>query len=171
MDITVTTGLSKDIYRQFLAKDFSVGIVRGDYPWGEGDLTLFEEPVYLVRSAESKDTPLDTLPYIGRNTDRHFQDDVSRWQEENGIRSLKNTRLTINDIATCLSMVDLGIGWSILPAICLDGFNGIREPIVFRDGSSFTRRTRLLYHNDYYSFQQVHLFVKMLVSEEYQHRF
>ena len=169
VDITVTTGLSKDIYRQFLAKDFSVGIVRGDYPWGEGDLTLFEEPVYLVRGKETKDLPLDSLPYIGRNTDRHFQDDVGRWREENNIRSQKNARLTINDIATCISMVSLGIGWSILPAICLDGFTGIKEPITFQDGSSFTRRTRVLYHNDYYSFQQVRLFVKMVLSEEYLH--
>ena len=171
VDITVTTGLSKEIYRQFVAKDFSVAVVRGDYPWSEGDLTLFEEPVYLVRSAATKDIPLDTLPYIGRNTDNHFQDDVSRWQEENGIRRLKNARLTINDIATCLSMVDRGIGWAILPAICLDDFNGIREPIVFKDGSTFTRKTRLLYHNDYYSFQQVRLFTEMVMSEEYHHNF
>ena len=171
VDITVTTGLSKEIYRQFVAKDFSVAVVRGDYPWSEGDLTLFEEPVYLVRSTATKDIPLDTLPYIGRNTDNHFQDDVSRWQEENGIRRLKSARLTINDIATCLSMVDRGIGWAILPAICLDDFNGIREPIVFKDGTAFTRKTRLLYHNDYYSFQQVRLFTEMVISEEYHHNF
>ena len=171
VDITVTTGLSKEIYRQFIVKDFSVAVVRGDYPWSEGDLTLFEEPVFLVRSEDTKNIPLDTLPYIGRNTDNHFQDDVSRWQEENGIRRQKSARLTINDIATCLSMVDRGIGWAILPAICLDDFNGIREPIVFKDGTPFTRKTRLLYHNDYYSFQQVRLFTEMVMLEEYHHNF
>ena len=171
VDISVTTGLSKDIYRQFVAKDFSVAIVRGDYPWGEGDLTLFDEPVYLVKSTSAKDIPLDTLPYIGRNTDPHFQDDVNQWLEEKGIHKQKNARLTINDIATCVAMVERGIGWSILPAICLDGFTGIREPILFKDKTPFTRKTRLLYHNDYYSFQQVRLFTEMVMSEEYHHHF
>lgn len=169
VDVTVTTGLSNDIYRKLQAKDFSVGIVRGDYPWNEGDVMMFDEPVYLVRALETKDAPLDSLPYIGRNTDQHFQEDINRWREENNIRGPKNARLTINDIATCLSMVSLGIGWAILPAICLQDFHGVKEPLYFKNGTPFTRRTRLLYHHDYYSFQQVRLFVQMVLTEEYLH--
>ena len=167
VDITITAGLSKDIYRQFLANEFSVSIVRGDYPWHGGDIMLFDEPVYLVRAKETKDIPLDRLPFIGRNTDQHFQDDISRWREENNVHGQKNARLTINDIATCVAMVSLGIGWSILPDICLRDFKGIKEPVSFRDGTPFTRRTRVLYHEEYHSFQQVRLFIEMIMNGKY----
>ena len=66
-------------------------------------------------------------------------------------------------------MVKSGIGWAILPEICLDGFDGVRTPLVLQDGSRITRKTYVLYKHDYYELPQVKLFIDEIRKDAEQH--
>ena len=42
-------------------------------------------------------------------------------------------------LSTCVAMVKAGLGWSIVPEICLSYFDGIAEPLFFADDTPLTR--------------------------------
>ena len=71
--------------------------------------------------------------------------------------------IQVNDISTCLSMITSGIGWSVLPEICLkDREDLVRQPLTFQDGTPFTRSTFALYREEYAQLPQVKIFLERL---------
>ena len=157
VDIRVTARRSPDLYKELISGEANVAIIRGDYPWFEGDVVLFEEKVCLVMNEKMKSRDLNKIPYIDRTSDVGFEADVSRWMIENSIR--KHTSLQINDVDSIKQMINRNIGWSILPEICLSDFKGSVEPLVFRSGEAFMRRTHLLYRPEYFKLPQVQAFI------------
>lgn len=65
-----------------------------------------------------------------------------------------------------MTMVEQGLGWSVLPDICLDRFDGIVLPIQFSNGERFARRTHILYRPDYLLLPQVKAFIEMAQEVE-----
>ena len=62
-------------------------------------------------------------------------------------------------------MIAAGIGWSILPEICLSREDGLwKMPLQFNDGTPFTRTTTVYYQEDYALLPQVKLFLDRLES-------
>lgn len=166
VEVHVTTMQSTRLYQALSANDISIAIVRGEFHWNEGAVTLSQEPVCLVVSPEHKDKPLNNLPYIGRHTDPNFYELIERWKQENGCIGSR-TSLWIDDISSCLEMVARGIGWSILPEICLKHFEGTITPLYFQDGTPFTRASHILYKRHYFELTQVRSFIKTVLASEY----
>lgn len=159
VDVDVRTDQSTSLYRKLSNNELSIAIVRGEFRWSEGTCLLSEEPVCLVISRENAHRPLNELPSIQRHSDSTFEESARLWCAEQHIKK-SHSSLHINDISTCLAMVKSGIGWAILPEICLEGFDGIRTPpLVLQDGTRITRKTYVLYKHDYYELPQVQLFV------------
>ncbi len=169
VDISVTTGQSTQLFRMLSDNQLSVVIVRGDFDWKDGCVELSSEPVCLVRNRQQLDVPLSELPYIRRKSDADFEAQLHRWMEEQNIRT-NHAPLEVNDISACLSMLAAGIGWTVLPEICLSGFDGSIEPLCFRDGSKFRRSTYLLYRQSCFELPQVKFFIQKLLSYEYNSR-
>lgn len=65
-------------------------------------------------------------------------------------------------------MVKAGLGWSIVPEICLSYFDGIAEPLFFADGTPLTRSTYLLYRRREAELPQVRAFIQT-VCERGEH--
>lgn len=59
-------------------------------------------------------------------------------------------------------MVKRGLGWSIVPEICLKDFDGIAEPLVFENGEPFVRSTYIMYNNNVMELPQVKAFIDLL---------
>ena len=167
VDVHITADQSSALYRKLCAGELSIAILRGHFKWDDGDVLLSEEPVCLVMSKENQEVSLDSLPYIQRKSDSGFIEKIARWKTEQGLGSPLSP-LQVNDIVTCLSMVKEGIGWAILPEICLKDFDGFRKPLNFSDGTAFTRSTHLLYKQDYFELPQVKLFLKAVLAYEYE---
>ncbi|WP_368282750.1 substrate-binding domain-containing protein, partial [Enterocloster lavalensis] len=129
-------------------------------------VTLSEEPVCLVTAREHAGEPLNSYPYIGRHTDAGFYDKIQLWRAENGCQESR-TNLWVDDIGSCLEMVSRGIGWSILPEICLKQFDGQITPLYFKDGTPFTRSSHILYKHDYFELPQVKKFIQEVLAREY----
>jgi len=166
VDIHVTTKQSTSLYQSLMKNEISIAIVRGDFKWSEGMVTLSNESVCLVTDRAHAGVPLNSFPYIGRHTDATFYDKMQRWREENGCQG-SNTKLWIDDIGSCLEMVSRGIGWSILPEICLKQFDGQITPLYFKDGTPFIRSTHILYKQDYFELPQVKMFIQTVLAGEY----
>ena len=164
--IHVSADQSQSLYRRLTNGELSIAIIRGNFRWDNGDVLLSEEPVCSVVSKGSAAVPLRNLPLISRRSDREFEEQFARWQKEQDLGS-SQYRLRVNDIATCLSMVQSGIGWAVLPEICLHDFDGIIKPLYFSDGTPFTRTTHLLYRQEYYDLPQFRLFLQAILKEEY----
>ena len=163
VDVDVRTDQSTNLYRKLSDNELNIAIVRGEFKWDEGACLLSEEPVCLVVSRENAHTSLSELPSIQRHSDPAFEESVRIWRAEHHIEK-SHSSLHINDISTCLAMVKNGVGWAILPEICLDGFDGIRTPLVLQDGTHITRKTYVLFKHDYYTLPQVQLFIHELMA-------
>jgi len=161
--ITVTK--SNEVYYKLLEHEDYIGIIRGETNWAGESILLASEPVCLICSHKNANRPLNEYKYIRRNTDSNMSAQISKWAKENNI-SLHNTSLCLDDISTCKKVVQSGIGWCILPSICLDDFDGKIEKLSFSDGTPFVRNTYALFHNTYYKLPQVKLFIDTLIENE-----
>ena len=164
VDIHITSHRSPVLYRHLLEKAISVAVIRGDYPWGDGDIILSEEPICVAVSRAHENVPLSQIPYITRETDAGYITDLSRWLNENGLRP--SDGLTVSDVPTVVTLVERGIGWAVLPSICLEQFDGIARPMYFKDGSAFTRKTHILYRKEHYDLPQVKAFIEIAQRHE-----
>lgn len=165
VEVNVTADQSTSLYRKLCNGDLSLCILRGDYPWEYGNVLLSKEPICLAINNELKDHALSEIPYIARKSDQIFETKFARWRKEQGIDEIRH-HLQINDISTCLEMVKGGVGWTILPLICLKDYDGYVQPIHFQDGTAIYRETHMLYRDDYKELAQVNEFLKTILDYE-----
>lgn len=144
--------------RQLQEGRLHLAIVRGSYSWEGESVLLEQEPVCLIRPKNSLSTPLSKLSYIDRESNWEHMSQKSRWLMENGLEP--STNLTMNGLSACVSMVEAGVGWSIVPQICLSEFDGVAEPLHFADGTPFTRSTYLVFRRRELELPQVKAFVE-----------
>ena len=160
VEIFVSTGHSRDLYHIFLDGKLSLAIIRGNFAWNDASILLSSEPVCLVRSRDNAETPLSEYIYIGHHTDSEEERQIEQWLLENNVTP--NSRLWIDDISSCCEMAQAGVGWTIIPSICLDHFDGDVLPLSLRDGTPLLRNTFVLYRSSCYELQQVKLFLDIL---------
>ena len=167
VSVRMSANHSPIIFSELQRGDTAVAVLRGDMPWHEGDIVLSREPVCLVRSANSLDTPLEEMPYISRRSDLGVESDYSRWRAERGLLEREQkTQLTLNDSATILALIREGLGWSLISEICIADLDGlIAEPVSFKDGTPFERATHLLYREESARLPQVKSFIDMAAED------
>lgn len=162
VQITVITGQSTGLYQKLQQGELLLAILRGHFSSPLEGFQLTNEKVYAVTRKENAKISFNDLPYIHRQSDKPFTAQVQRWKSEQHLRPAASS-IQVNDIAACLSMIRHGIGWSILPEICLENKEGLLlKPLQFNDGSAFVRSTYVFYQNDYAKLPQVRLFLDML---------
>jgi len=157
----ITTANSRDLYKALLNDQIDVAILRGEYNWKGERLLLAREKICLITNRANKDIPLNELPQIARHTDIELEREISQWMKEHKITADPNG-IVVDNIATCVEMVKRGLGWSIVPEICLTGFSGIIRPLHFANGEPLLRSTYLMYSPDTLDFPQIHAFISML---------
>lgn len=160
VEINVSTGKSTQLYSRLLQDKLCIAILRGDYKWNSGKFLLSSEPMCVITSKGNAGRRLSEYPYIGHHSDAGEAAKMERWAEEHHL-SL-NTTMWIDDINGCKELVRRGLGWSILPRICLDDFDGDIQNLSFEDGSRFTRSTYVMYWDSYTQLQQVQIFLNIL---------
>lgn len=164
VDIDVSTGHSDGLRQLLLDNRISVAIVRGKQAWTEGSLLLSKEPVCLVCNAQNSGRPLQEYPYIGHHTEGELARLTDQWLIEHGLSP--QPKLWIDDIASCREMAAEGVGWTIIPNICLEGFQGDMIPLRLRDGTAVERETYILYRTAHIQLQQVKCFIDILMDNE-----
>ena len=143
-----------------------MAILRGDFLWNEHRILLSREPVCAIMNKEYESVDLDQIPFIGRKTDGGFERDLTRWFRESNLQ-ISTSGIVVDNISTCVEMVKNGLGWSVLPEICLKDYSGIVRPLSFADGEPFVRSTYLLYTDQAAQLQQVKAFVDLVKEENH----
>ena len=166
VNVSISTGHSRYLYNMLLEGKIAVAIVRGNYNWPEGCLLISSEPVCLIKSRQHTTAELETLHYVGRRTDISEERQIDSWLRENNLFSHQQ-KLLVDDINSCKELVQAGLGWSILPRICLDNFDGDIQALYMADGTPLVRNTYALYQECSYQLQQVKLFLDTLLANEH----
>ena len=155
---------SRECVRQMQTGRPHIAIMRGECDWDEGKLLLEREAVCLIRSKANAEVPLENLRYIGRDANPEHQSMKARWLLEHKLEPAST--LNVDGLSTCVAMVKAGLGWSIVPEICLSYFDGIAEPLFFADGTPLTRSTYLLYRKREAELPQVQAFIQTVCESE-----
>lgn len=163
--IHITTGQSKDLYLMLQRDQISIAIARGEFTWHEGKVLVSREPMCIVYNHKFKGMSLKDIPYIGRQSDSNFVELISRWRIENHLEK-SPVNIWVDNINSAKNMAAAGLGWCILPQICLEDFDGHIEPLYFQDGTPLERSTYILYKNNYFELPQVRLFIQQLLKYE-----
>ncbi len=157
----ISTDQSRNLYQQIVNNKIDIGIIRGEYDWKGEKILLNRENVCAIRSSGNADRSLHALPYVGRKTDSQFEREISQWMRENHLQP-KSNGIFVDNIITCVEMVRRGLGWSIVPEICLKDFDGIVEPLTFDNGEPFVRSTYVMYNSNVTELPQVSAFIELL---------
>lgn len=157
----IATDHSRKVYLQLLEGTIDVAILRGEYPWQKNQILLSREPICAIASTEDKEHDFTEMTYIGRKTDSAFEKELARWLHENDVRPNEHG-IVVDHIATCVEMVKRGLGWAIVPEICLQDFKGYVQPLHFQNGEPFVRSTYILYSDHALDLPQVKAFIDIV---------
>ncbi|MEW9124521.1 MAG: LysR family transcriptional regulator, partial [Thermotaleaceae bacterium] len=158
VDLSIEADNSSSIYKHLQSNKISAAILRSDYDWQSGKILIFEEPVCLAYRRKVRYEELRNLPYVKYTTSPLLQSQLEYWLNENNIREPQNGIRT-NNIDTCVQLIKKGIGWSILPYIALQDYDGYIEKLTWKNGSSYTRKTFLYYRGEHITLSAVSTFV------------
>lgn len=153
---------SRHLYDKFVKNEFDMVIVRGEFSLDTPRIKLSEEPICLIKPTQ--DYKIQAENYIGRRTDSAFEHALTKWLVKKNLY-LSSQTIFVDNIGTCVEMVNHNLGWAIVPQICLQHFTGESTPIVFEDGTSLTRSTYAFYRENSKDLKQVQAFLGLL--EEY----
>lgn len=154
----ITTGQSRHLYRQLLDGSLDVAILRGDYPWDGEKFLLSQEQICVICNREFEDKPLSQLLYVSHKTDPALAGLMTQWMRENEL-SADQAGICVDSITACVEMVRRGLGWGLLPSICLGDYDGCIRPCVFANGEPFVRRTYILFQQEALRLPQVASFI------------
>ena len=159
--LDIATGHSRQLYQQMLDGELDSAVLRGVDPWDGTRFLLSQENICLVYAKEYQGKPLSEYLYIDHRTDSSLGAQMARWRYENGVTSDAGS-FVVDNITACLEMVKRGLGWSLMPEVALEGFDGCIEPCIFENGEPFVRRTYIFCQRDAVALPQVQLFMEML---------
>jgi len=156
--------VSQKIYSMFIAGQMELAVVRGEYSdWDGPRMLLGREPICVITCRAHEHLPLDELPQVIRKADTEMERDTALWRREHKIPTAKN-QVFANSTATCIEMVRHGLGWGIVPEICLAHFDGCIRPMRFADGRPLVRSTYLLYTEQTAALPQIRAFIDLLAE-------
>lgn len=152
---------SRKLYFQMMDGIIDVAVLRGEYPWKGNKLLLEREKICAILNLKDKGRNLKDIPYIGRQSDSVFEREIAQWMHENHLQAEQHG-IYVDNITTCVEMVSRGIGWAIVPEICLGNFTGEIRPLSFHNGEPFVRSTYLMYTDHAISLPQVEAFINTI---------
>ena len=160
VNLQVETSHSRMNYQRLMKNECQVAIIRGEYEWDGEKHLLSSEPICLIRSKADAGKPLSQLRYISRYSDGNHMTLQTRWLMENNLSP--ESTLHVDTIGTCAKLTQQGLGWSIVPAICLGDFDGEVTPLYLANGKALVRNTYVMYRKNDGELPQVREFVRVV---------
>ena len=158
----IITGLSRDLVKPLESGEINVAILRGIDHWDEHAEKIGDEPIYLV----SKD-PLDLenlpdLPRIQYRMDSYLKSLRVQWWRSHYNRP-PSTVMTVDNLETAKEMTRLGLGYTILPGVCLlKEKELLKTPLVYPNGQPIIRTTKMYYKDEMLRYPSVEAFTDFM---------
>ncbi len=160
----IITDHSRRLYHQITDGELDLAIIRGEFDYKENKILLDREAICRITPPGADERELRNLPYIGRKSDSSMERHISQWFHENNLSPDSITGIYVDSISTCVELVKRGIGWTIVPEICLDKFEGDIVPLHFANGEPWVRSTYLMYSDTSAELPQVKAFIDLLTA-------
>lgn len=161
--VNLITDHSRKIFNRIDSGELDVGFVRGEYSWDQQKLLLHSERICAIRNRSDEAKTFHELPYIGRLSSPQLMRSISKWLNENNLPQISCNIYTEN-IVTCVQMVELGLGWAIVPELVLKDFSGIVTPLSFQNGTPLSHNTYLMYSRQNLTLPALEAFVETVRS-------
>ena len=134
-----------------------IALTRGDFNSPDTGALLYEEPIYIVSKDHLRPDDLPSVPFL-MHPNSNAKSTLQKWWFERFHTNLDKF-IEIDNIESCLQMVDQSFGWTMLPALALigkkkyalsqmkwaDGSPVLRKTWCFRNPGSDNARTRTFY--------------------------
>jgi len=158
----VQTGWSKQVVELLHKGSVHAGIARNIYGWlGEKQL-LREEPLYLISKRKINMEKLPEYHLVNYRTDSSLREMINAWWGDQFSKA-PNIEMNVDRLETCKEMVKNDFGFAIVPEICLTEDDDLyQKKIYFKDGTSVTRKTWLMYNESLLNLKVVNQFVSYL---------
>lgn len=162
VDAHITTDQSRNLYLQLENGVIDVAILRGEYDeWNGEKILLDREKICAIYNQQDENTTLSEIPFIGRKTDTELERELMQWMHENNI-PVEGHGIYVDNITTCVEMVRRGVGWGIVPEICLKDFKGCIRPLFFANGEPLVRSTYIMFSSQILDLPQVKAFIDLI---------
>lgn len=162
VDVNLKTGWSTEIQQMLQKEEAHLGIVRGDYSWKEHKILLREEKICIASSRNINFKELPSLPRVNYKTDPSLKNTIDNWWQETYTKP-PMISMEVDRIDTCKELVLNGLGYAILPEICIQENDLLCvSPIKIDDNRFLTRNTWLFYRDVTLELAQVKAFIHFL---------
>ena len=159
-------GKSDELLAKLERREISIGIIRGAHEWNGGKYTIAREPIMIASSTPIDMEALPHIPYINYRADPLLQSQINSWWAGLYGDCQPNTIIYAYDTQSCLSFVECGLGFSIMPAIRLaQSPNIYKKALTKADGSHILRETHLFYHQDITELDAYNAFLTFFLNE------
>jgi DNA-binding transcriptional LysR family regulator len=158
----VNTGWSSEIFQLLQKDDVHLGILRGDYNWLDQKLLINEESMCVISNREITLQELPKLPRINYKTDPLLKQSIDNWWHEKFTHPPIIT-MEVDKLETCKEMVINGLGYGIIPSICLKPYDNLHTiDLTSEHGQVVLRKTWMIYRESELKFSVVQAFVDFL---------
>ncbi len=162
-ELHINSEPSYKVYKQLIEREIDIAIIREDYPWDGMKIKLTDEPVCLIYNKKVSLKELNDIPAVTYISSPTLQKKMDKWIKENNI-SLASGTYNTNDIASAYDLVKKGVGWSIMPSIIFDDFDGYIEKLKVNN-EDYTRSTYLYYNIECENYKNSANFINFIINK------
>jgi DNA-binding transcriptional LysR family regulator len=164
--VNVKTGYSSEVAQLLQNDDVQIGIIRGDYSWYDQSHLLHQEHLSIISKNSIDIEDLPSLPRINYKTDPSLSQVVENWWTQNYTKPPQNI-MKVDKIETCKEMVKIGLGYAIIPDICLtQNHTFVTEKLLLDNWEPLKRNTWMNYRSKSLELSVVREFVDFVVHTE-----
>jgi DNA-binding transcriptional LysR family regulator len=164
VDLHLKTGFSYEVFQMMQKEEANVGIVRDTYDWKGPKVLIDEEEIYLVSKNKVNIEDLPNLPRIDYSTDVSLKHTIDHWWKETFDLPSRIT-MEIDIIDTCREMVMNGLGYGILPGICLKGHHDLHTVPLRLGEKKLVRQTWLVFNEHSLELSPAKAFIEFIKAE------
>lgn len=162
--LTITSGFSTPLYREFLEGRYPVCIVRGEHNWAEHKKRLIREPICLFSKDPVEMKSLPQHPFIRCTGDPSLESLLDEWWYAH-YKEPPCLAARTASVETCLKLVSTEIGFTFLSESCGHGFPGLcSRPLTSTRGIPLQRDTWLYYRKNYQLLPGLRAFIQYIES-------
>ncbi|WP_110954374.1 LysR family transcriptional regulator [Anaerosinus massiliensis] len=164
IEINLKTELSSQLVSLLEKDEVDVAILREKRSWLGKVHFLQKEPVCLVSLQPIRMDDLPSQPWIQYNASIEAKLEWENWWKEHF--SCSPRVIKVHNRETCLQMVSNGLGWALIPEICLKNQRALFSCLATgKNGSIISRNTCLIYKDSSLEHPTVDTFVKYILDE------
>lgn len=165
VQFNVVTSWSQSILKLIEKDKVNIAIIRGDSISNHEKILLEREPLCIISKNEVNFSELPSVSRINFKTDSELQKVLDRWWNENFTQP-SHVMMEVDNIETCLKLVNKGLGYAIIPSIGLKEYGHLNQ-LIIKNGQNnpLIRETWLLYKESELEYPIVHKFISFITEK------